>query len=116
MAFRGNACKDPGRVTDRANDTAPVLHTYQMKCDACTRWDWICWLVVTPPFTTHPASTMKIYGLIIYANPPGANAVPLSTSWKLDDFGWLQRGTVQDVMGFMAKVGPASHWQALFAN
>lgn len=47
---------------------------------------------------------MKIYALIIYAVPPGTNAVPLSTAWKLDDFGWLQRGTVQDVMAFMAKV------------
>ncbi|CAO1625133.1 unnamed protein product [Parajaminaea phylloscopi] len=46
---------------------------------------------------------MKIYALIVYAVPPGANAVPLSTAWKLDDFGWLQRGTVQDVMAFMAK-------------
>lgn len=41
---------------------------------------------------------------MIYATPPGGKAVPLSTAWKLDEFGWLQRGTVQDVMGFMAKV------------
>jgi synaptobrevin family protein YKT6 len=47
---------------------------------------------------------MKIYALMIYATPPGGKAVPLSTAWKLDEFGWLQRGTVQDVMGFMAKV------------
>lgn len=46
---------------------------------------------------------MKIYALMIYATPPGANAVPLSTAWKLDDFGWLQRGNVQDIMAFMAK-------------
>lgn len=47
---------------------------------------------------------MKIYALMIYAVPPGANAVALSTAWKLDEFNWLQRGTVQDVMNFMSKV------------
>lgn len=41
---------------------------------------------------------------MIYAVPPGANAVALSTAWKLDEFNWLQRGTVQDVMNFMSKV------------
>ncbi|PWN24441.1 putative YKT6-snare protein for endoplasmic reticulum-golgi transport [Jaminaea rosea] len=46
---------------------------------------------------------MKIYALLVYSVPPGGNAVPLSTAWKLDDFGWLQRGTVQDVIGFMSK-------------
>ncbi|CAO1615063.1 unnamed protein product [Jaminaea pallidilutea] len=46
---------------------------------------------------------MKIYALMIYAVPPGANAVALSTAWKLDEFNWLQRGTVQDVMNFMSK-------------
>lgn len=42
--------------------------------------------------------------IMIYANPPGSPAVPLVTAWDLDSFGWLQRGTVQDVMGFMSKV------------
>ncbi|SPO38620.1 probable YKT6 - SNARE protein for Endoplasmic Reticulum-Golgi transport [Pseudozyma flocculosa] len=46
---------------------------------------------------------MQLYGLLIFANPPGAPAVPLTTAWELGSFGWLQRGTVQDMMGFMAK-------------
>ena len=47
---------------------------------------------------------MQIYGLLILANPPGAGAVPLTTAWELGSFSWLQRGTVQDMMGFMARV------------
>lgn len=47
---------------------------------------------------------MQIYGLLILANPPGAGAVPLTTAWELGSFGWLQRSTVQDMMGFMARV------------
>jgi synaptobrevin family protein YKT6 len=43
-------------------------------------------------------------GILIYANPPGAPAVPLVAAWDLESFGWLQRGTVQDVMAFMSKV------------
>ena len=43
-------------------------------------------------------------GILIYANPPGAAAVPLAAAWELESFGWLQRGTVQDVMAFMSKV------------
>ncbi|KAJ9478275.1 Synaptobrevin-like protein [Pseudozyma hubeiensis] len=46
---------------------------------------------------------MQIYGLLILANPPGAGAVPLTTAWELGSFSWLQRGTVQDMMGFMAR-------------
>ncbi|UZJ51490.1 hypothetical protein CBS101457_000810 [Exobasidium rhododendri] len=42
-------------------------------------------------------------GILIYANPPGAPAVPLVAAWDLESFGWLQRGTVQDVMAFMSK-------------
>lgn len=42
--------------------------------------------------------------ILIYANPPGASAVPLVAAWDLDSFSWLQRGTVQDVMAFMSKV------------
>lgn len=56
-------------------------------------------------FTRSSSNTaMQIYGLLIFANPPGAQAVPLTTAWELGSFGWLQRGTVQDMMGFMAKV------------
>lgn len=47
---------------------------------------------------------MQIYGLLILASPPGAGAVPLTTAWELGSFSWLQRGTVQDMMGFMARV------------
>lgn len=54
---------------------------------------------------------MKIYGLLIYATPPGSPAIPLSTAWNLTEFGWLQRGTVQDVMAFMAKVSRRYRYQ-----
>jgi synaptobrevin family protein YKT6 len=47
---------------------------------------------------------MQIYGLLVLASPPGAGAVPLTTAWELGSFSWLQRGTVQDMMGFMARV------------
>ncbi|KDN44687.1 putative YKT6-snare protein for endoplasmic reticulum-golgi transport [Tilletiaria anomala UBC 951] len=46
---------------------------------------------------------MKLYGLLIFANPPGAPAVPLVSAWDLGSFSWMQRGTVQDIMGFMSK-------------
>lgn len=51
---------------------------------------------------------MQIYGLLILASPPGAGAVPLTTAWELGSFSWLQRGTVQDMMGFMARVSNLS--------
>lgn len=47
---------------------------------------------------------MQIYGLLVLASPPGAGAIPLTTAWELGSFSWLQRGTVQDMMGFMARV------------
>lgn len=47
---------------------------------------------------------MQIYGLLVLASPPGAGAVPLTTAWELSSFSWLQRSTVQDMMGFMARV------------
>ncbi len=51
---------------------------------------------------------MQIYGLLVLASPPGAGAVPLTTAWELGSFSWLQRGTVQDMMGFMARVCSSS--------
>ncbi|KAK0539179.1 palmitoyltransferase, partial [Tilletia horrida] len=45
----------------------------------------------------------QIYGLLIFANPPGASAVPLIGAWELGSFNFLQRGTVQDVITFMSK-------------
>ena len=53
------------------------------------------------------SSDMQIYGLLVLASPPGAGAVPLTTAWELGSFSWLQRGTVQDMMGFMARVSPS---------
>lgn len=52
-----------------------------------------------------PADSFDLLdALLIFANPPGASAVPLAAAWDLDSFSWLQRGSVQDVMGFLAKV------------
>ncbi|KAL9935242.1 hypothetical protein V8E36_005590 [Tilletia maclaganii] len=53
-----------------------------------------------------PANIRQVFALIIFANPPGAPAVPLVGAWELSSFGFLQRGTVQDVMAFMSKVSP----------
>lgn len=55
-----------------------------------------------------------IDAILIYANPPGAPAVPLVAAWDLDSFGWLQRGTVQDVMAFMSKVSERVDYRAYY--
>jgi len=47
--------------------------------------------------------TNKTDGLLIFANQPGQQAVPLVSAWDLNSFSWMQRGTVQDMMAFMAK-------------
>lgn len=47
--------------------------------------------------------TNKAVGLLIFANQPGQQAVPLVSAWDLNSFSWMQRGTVQDMMAFMAK-------------
>ncbi|KAK0551676.1 palmitoyltransferase [Tilletia horrida] len=52
-----------------------------------------------PTFT----SGKSVNGLLIFANPPGASAVPLIGAWELGSFNFLQRGTVQDVIMFMSK-------------
>ncbi|WFD28824.1 palmitoyltransferase [Malassezia nana] len=41
--------------------------------------------------------------VLIFANQPGQQAVPLLSAWDLNSFSWMQRGTVQDMMAFMAK-------------
>lgn len=41
--------------------------------------------------------------MLIFANQPGQQAVPLLSAWDLNSFSWMQRGTVQDMMAFMAK-------------
>lgn len=41
--------------------------------------------------------------MILFANQPGQQAVPLLSAWDLNSFSWMQRGTVQDMMAFMAK-------------
>ena len=45
---------------------------------------------------------------LIFANAPGQQAVPLVSAWDLNSFSWIQRGTVQDMMAFMAKVRSVS--------
>lgn len=41
--------------------------------------------------------------MLLFANQPGQQAVPLLSAWDLSSFSWMQRGTVQDMMAFMAK-------------
>ncbi|WFD48803.1 palmitoyltransferase [Malassezia furfur] len=41
--------------------------------------------------------------VLIFATQPGQPAVPLLSAWDLNSFSWIQRGTVQDMMAFMAK-------------
>lgn len=45
--------------------------------------------------------------VLIFATQPGQPAVPLLSAWDLNSFSWIQRGTVQDMMAFMAKVRAA---------
>lgn len=47
--------------------------------------------------------------VLIFATQAGQPAVPLLSAWDLNSFSWIQRGTVQDMMAFMAKVGRAAH-------
>jgi len=60
-------------------------------------------LSLPPLLRPPPANIRQVFALIIFANPPGAPAVPLVGAWELSSFGFLQRGTVQDVMAFMSK-------------
>ncbi|WFD32780.1 hypothetical protein MSPP1_003831 [Malassezia sp. CBS 17886] len=41
--------------------------------------------------------------VLVFANNPGQPAVPVLSAWDLSSFSWMQRGTVQDMMAFMAK-------------
>lgn len=41
--------------------------------------------------------------MLVFSNQPGRQAVPLVSAWDLNNFSWIQRGTVQDMMAFMAK-------------
>ncbi|WFD37179.1 palmitoyltransferase [Malassezia japonica] len=41
--------------------------------------------------------------VLIFATQAGQPAVPLLSAWDLNSFSWIQRGTVQDMMAFMAK-------------
>jgi len=47
--------------------------------------------------------TDRAVAVLVFAQEPGRPAVPLISAWELNSFSWIQRGTVQDMMAFMAK-------------